>query len=298
MVGDPLFPEHVLEPAYASMGAALRESDPDRYLAILFAPAFAQPHLFAIHAFNAEIASIRERVSEALPGEMRQQWWREAITCPPEGADGHPGLMALLDTMHRFRLPAEPFLRLIDARAFDLYDDPMPTWADLEIYCGETAATLIRLSCLILAKGEDPGSAALCGHAGIAQGISGLLRLLPLHARRGQCYLPHEWLIAGEVSLPSLFAGEDSPALRAVLARLRARAREHLAILDAALPGLDRAIAPAFFPLALASPYLARMERPDYRPFESAITLAPLHKFYLFAKARWQGGRNGKQGSS
>ena len=35
--------------------------------------------LLALYAFNAEIASVRDRVREALPGEVRLQWWREAL---------------------------------------------------------------------------------------------------------------------------------------------------------------------------------------------------------------------------
>ena len=71
----------------------------------------------------------------------------------------NPVAAALDDAIVRFRLPRQALVDLIDARAFDLYDDPMPTLADLEGYCGETSSSLIRLGSLILADGSDPGAA-------------------------------------------------------------------------------------------------------------------------------------------
>jgi 15-cis-phytoene synthase len=62
----------------------VREQDPDRYFATLFAPAERRPGLFALYAFNIEIAKIREAVSEPIPGEIRLSWWREML----EGASG------------------------------------------------------------------------------------------------------------------------------------------------------------------------------------------------------------------
>jgi phytoene synthase len=62
----------------------------------------------------------------------------------------------------------------------------MPTTGDLEGYLGETSSALIRLASLVLAGGQDPGGADAAGHAGLAYGITGLLRTLPWHSRRGR----------------------------------------------------------------------------------------------------------------
>ena len=45
----------------------LREADRDRYLAALLAPREKRAALTALYGFNAEIARVRERVSEPLP---------------------------------------------------------------------------------------------------------------------------------------------------------------------------------------------------------------------------------------
>lgn len=281
-----------LEAAYEASRRILRAEDPDRYVACLLAPPAFRPHLFALYAFNCEIARVRETVSEALPGEIRHQWWREALSCDAEGASAsHPVAASLLDTMKRFRLPPEPFLALIEARSFDLYDDPMPTWQDLEGYAGETSSALIRLASIILANGEEPGSAALCGHAGVTYALTGLLRAFPIHARRNQCFLPHEVLIACGVTLEDIQSGRDSDGLRAALALVRERARSHLDALRAQIRSISPAIAPAFYPVTICETLLARMERADYKPFETLITLGALERFWLVGRGAWKAKR-------
>ena len=158
----------------------VREGDPDRYFAALFAPAAFRPHLFALAAFSLTIARIREAASNPMAGEIRLQWWRDALQGEARGdVRANPVAAALEDAIVTRRLGRQPFVDLIDARVFDLYDDPMPRVNDLEGYCGETASALIRLSGLVLAEGAEPGGAAAAGHAGVAYGITGLLRALP-----------------------------------------------------------------------------------------------------------------------
>ena len=112
---------------------------------------------FALHAFDCEIARIRRNVSEPLPGEVRIQWWRDTIESGSGESLGHPLARSLFVAIERYALPKQAFLDLLDARIFDLYDDLMPSWSDLEGYCGETSAALVRLSAIILADGMDPG---------------------------------------------------------------------------------------------------------------------------------------------
>ena len=45
---------------------------------------------------------------------------------------------------------------MLDARIFDLYDDPMPSTQRLEGYCGETASALIQLAAMVLDPQQAP----------------------------------------------------------------------------------------------------------------------------------------------
>ncbi|RZK82982.1 MAG: hypothetical protein EOO66_25235, partial [Methylobacterium sp.] len=57
----------------------VRAGDPDRYFATLFAPPAFRPHLFALYAFSLTIARVREAASNPMAGEIRLQWWRDAL---------------------------------------------------------------------------------------------------------------------------------------------------------------------------------------------------------------------------
>ena len=103
--------------AYAHCEALLRDHDKDRYLANLFLPASARPHVAALHAFSLEVARVRDAIHEPMAGELRHQWWRDALSGRARGdAAAHPVAAALIDTVERFRLDRETLIGLIDAR--------------------------------------------------------------------------------------------------------------------------------------------------------------------------------------
>ncbi len=239
--------------------SALRQGDPDRYLSTLYAPADKRAALAVLYGFNAEIAGIRDRIHEPLPGEIRIQWWRNALAGGAQATAGHPLASTLSDVIVRYRLPLDAFDRYLEARVFDLYDDPMPSRTDLEGYCGETASALIQLAGLVLAPEAATGFASAAGHAGCAQGIAGLLRLLPLHRSRGQCYLPADVLAAAGTSREDFLAGSDRAGTARAIAAMVALGREHAAQFEAEARGMPSALRPAFLPAALATAYLDRV---------------------------------------
>ena len=261
-----------LDFAFRHCEALVRAGDPDRYFATLFAPAAYRPHLFALYAFSLTVARVREAASNPMAGEIRLQWWRDALQGEARGdVRAHPVAAALDDTLVKARLPRQPLVDLIDARVFDLYDDPMPSTGDLEGYCGETASCLIRLGSLILANGSEPGGAAAAGHAGVAYAVTGLLRALPWHARSGQVYLPADVLKAHGVTREDIVAGRGGPGLLGACADMRALVRRHLVSYAAERANIATVAASAFLPVALIEAYLAQMERRGYDPLTSVI---------------------------
>jgi 15-cis-phytoene synthase len=271
-----------LAAAYETCTQLVREGDPDRYFSTLFAPARARPHLMALYAFNQDIAQVRERVSDPLPGEVRLQWWRDLLEGDARGdAQAHPVAAALLDTAERFYLPRQALTNLIDARIFDLYDDPMPDLMTLEGYCGETSSALIRLACLVLAGGKDVGGADAAGHAGVAYAITGLLRAFPWHAARGQLFVPTHMLSAHGATREDVITGRGGPGVIRALADLRQVARKHLERTRAVRSTISPEIAPAFLATALVEPYLKAMEMPGYNPFQTRVDLPNWKKLWV-----------------
>ncbi|MBP0649872.1 squalene/phytoene synthase family protein, partial [Mycobacterium tuberculosis] len=84
---------------------------------------------------DAEVAGVRDHVTAPLAGEVRLQWWRDALADPAKGR-GHPLAEAVAAVVARRHLPVAALQNVIDARVFDLYDDAMPSLNDLEGYLG------------------------------------------------------------------------------------------------------------------------------------------------------------------
>lgn len=56
-----------------------RQRDHEHFLCVLLLPTNLQIVSFALRAFNAEIASVADQVSEKITGEMRFQFWQDAV---------------------------------------------------------------------------------------------------------------------------------------------------------------------------------------------------------------------------
>ena len=261
--------------SYAHCEALIREGDRDRWLACMFAPAEKRPHLHALYAFNLEVSRVAAQVTQPLLGEMRLRFWSDLLQgqAPGEARD-NPVAAALLDTLDAGRLDREPLLELLEARCFDLYGEPHPDLAALDVYCDLTAGTLFRLAGRILA-GEAASGGAASGEAasgaaaeaaGRAYALTGLLRALPWLAAEHKSFIPADMAAAHGVSA---LAPGHAPGLPGVLAELRAHARRNLEKTRTALASTPARERPAYRVMALPKIFLARMDK-------AADPLAPL----------------------
>ncbi len=272
-----------MQDAFAYCAELVRTADRDRFIASLFAPADRRAALHALYAFDAELARVREVAHTALPGEIRLQWWSEVVDGERGGeANANPLAVALLATIERYRLRRELLLDLIEARRFDLYEEPMPTLADLEAYLRRTSSSLVSLAVAILAGTECE---AVATPAGVASGLVHVLRAFPVHVARRQLFLPVAILERHQVRLHDVFAGRTSPGLAATFAELRGIARGHLMTAEQELKTLPHEALPAVLPLAVVRPWLDRSERRD--PF-APVELAPWRRQWLI----WRAARN------
>lgn len=268
----------------------VRAADHDRYVSALYAPEDKRDALFSLYAFNAEISGIRDRIREALPGEVRLQWWRDVIAAEDAGVGtGHPVADTLTAAISAHRLPKSAFENMLEARIFDLYDDPMPSRTDLEGYCGETAAVLIQLAAMVLDPVEAPRFAELAGRAGCAQAMTGLLLLLPLHRKRGQCFVPADILAAAGSSPEEFVAGEGGPGAQRAVAAMIALAQEHLSAFEKSASALPVSLRPAFLPLALSRGYLGKMDGSPHSPLNREAQLSAWRRHWLLLRRATRG---------
>ncbi|HVZ01941.1 MAG TPA: squalene/phytoene synthase family protein [Dongiaceae bacterium] len=261
----------------------IRRLDRDRYLTVLAAPAAAAADLAVLYAFNLELALIRDSVSEPMLGQIRFQWWREAIDGIYAGTPRrHAVVTALAELMARRPLDRAHFERMIDARERELIDPPPADLAGLESHADDTSASLLALAA------EAAGLAAddvrdLTRPVGVAVALIGTARATLYLAQRQRRMLPDDIVAATGLSTDALFTLKPQPALNAAIGRLAAAARAHLAA--ARRRRVPAALAPALRIGTLAKLQLGRLERSGYDLFDpTSIEGSPLDLWRLTAK--------------
>ncbi|MBC8157914.1 MAG: squalene/phytoene synthase family protein, partial [Alphaproteobacteria bacterium] len=170
----------------------VRRSDNDRFLCAQFAPADKRDALYALYAFNLELARIPERVSEPILGEIRFQWWRDALAGVFEGNAPHhevigPLAKAVRDhALERARLDA-----LINTRQRDLDLAPIKDMVDFDDYSTGTSGSLAQLTLGVLGLGDSVAQEA-ASNVAVAWTVCSILRAVPYHSARGQEFLPQD----------------------------------------------------------------------------------------------------------
>lgn len=242
--------------ALSYCGALVRDQDHDRFLITLMMPPAAREALFALFAFNHEIAKTREVVSETQLGLIRLQWWRDQVADILGGGEvpEHEILKPLARAMREHNLSQEYFEALIYAREFDL-EDVLPSSVEgLLNYADFTSVPLMKLALQIL--GDDPALEVVHPVA-VNYALAGILRAVPFFASRHRCLLPESLMQKyGVKKLYELKPQGDLPGL----------VRE---VSEQFVPGLKPAHPYLKLSNALAGMYAARLRRHGYDLFHA-----------------------------
>jgi phytoene synthase len=276
------------ESALSFCAQLVKAHDYDRYLCAMFAPETARAGLMAIYAFNQEIAKIREVITEPISGQIRLQWWREALDTIYGGGDSqNPVAVALSDAVDRFALGRSHFDRLIDGRAFDVEDRTPENLAALEFYADATSTPLVHLGLEVL--GERGAAAHAAGrHIGIAWGLVGQLRATAFNARRKRTNLPLDALAKVGLAPIDVFnvrlsshkasSGDTRKALAQVAKEIAALAKNHLIAARNFRSEFNTKtlvkFLPAYLPGILANGYLGRLRWHDHDLFAPGLEIA------------------------
>ncbi|SMH60048.1 phytoene/squalene synthase family protein [Azospirillum agricola] len=255
-------------------GREVRKYDNDHFLAGLFAPADRREALFALHAFNLEIAKTREVVSEPIMGQMRLQFWRDGIEAVY--GDGpvprHAVMDPLAEAARSLGLSRALFDRLIDAREADLDDTPPADLTCLVNYAEVTGAPLVQLALEILGV-RDEAAMAAGRHVGIAYALAGILRAVPFLARQHRQLLPADLMARQGARSHDLFELRSTPELRPVVGDVALVARKHLGEARKLRRSVPRAAVPALLPAVLAELHLGVLAREGNDPFAPRVLL-------------------------
>jgi len=266
-------------PALSSVGALARAADYDRYLSAVFAPAATREALFALIAFNHEIARIPEAVSEPMLGRIRLQWWREVLDAVHAGGPTrrHEVAVPLADAIRSCRLDRAPFDTLLEAREEDLESEGPADLAALERYAAATGGSLAEL--MVRASGADSGPALEAGRqVGTAWALVGTLRAAPHAAAQGRVTLPADLLAEAQFTTDDLRAGRGFERFADVAEPVAGRAAELLAMARQARRAVPRQCLGVLLIARLADLYLTQLRRAAWDPRDPGVACGPLRQ--------------------
>lgn len=264
----------------------VKRYDYDRWLTTLFAPPAARNGIFTILAFHAEIARIRETVSEPLLGDIRLQWWRDALKSIAGGSvPVHPVAEALARLIPAHNLDVGDFQNLIEARSKDL--DPLPFGRTDELldYAEQTGGLLNVLILRILGEETDAGL-AVARQVGKAYALSGILRAVPYHVAQDVLRIPSDVIAAHGLTADTLFTSKNREGFFRIMQELAAIAEQEQATARQLMQGRPKTEKAAYRLAALTTLYLDRLRTAGYDPAHEKMDIGRLRK--IFALFFWR----------
>ena len=263
----------------------VRKHDYDRFIAALFVPETLRADLFALYAFNYEVARIAEIARNPVAGQIRLQWWRERIDEIYAGAPAPAETVTeLARAVARHGLDRSLFDDLIDARESDLDPAPFSELPQLEAYADATSGNVMRLAARVLGAGGTLDKNAR--EAGIAYAVTGLLRALPFHAAHSHIAVPADEMARAGVAPDQLLRGHMSPAIASLIARMSDIAHAHYQ----AVTLVGRRSLPAILPAALVPAYIRILNRSGFDIYRDSTEIAGYRRQWILLRAVMRGG--------
>ncbi len=251
--------------------ADVRRYERERYLIGSLMPDAYQREAAILLAFNLEIAKTRESVREPLMGQIRLQWWRDAIAEIFEGRPvrHHAVVIPLAALIARRDLTRHHFDRMIDARERDLCEDPPPSLDALCDYAENTATRLLYLQ-LELTGTRNEAAFLAAKPVGIAYALAGLLRAWPFLIAERRPIMPTAWTPGdglGELAL----TGPIASLWRDLVRRLVDHGTAQLTAARPLIAQVPRAIRPILLPAVAARAHFTRLAHHQYDPFDPGL---------------------------
>ncbi len=256
----------------------VKRFDYDRWLTTLYGPPAVREAIFSVLAFHAEIARIRETVSEPLLGDIRLQWWRDTLSSIAAGAvPAHPVAEALAKTIPNYQLNIDDFRKIIDARSRDMDPVPFNKAGELLEYADQTGGILNTLILQMTGETSEDGLAA-ARQVGKAYALTGIIRAIPYHVAQDVLRIPTDVITAHGLTADNLFTSKNREVFFGIMKELTSLAgkeQEEARLLIQRRPKTEKA---AYRLASLTSLYLKRLKSVGYDPAHDKMNIGALRK--------------------
>lgn len=188
----------------AACAETVFRADPDRFAAVMAAPAGLRDTLFPLHAMAIEVARAPWVTQESMIAEMRLQWWRDALAEIAQGktARRHEVVTPLADILTPDMAAALD--GFVEVRRWDIYQEPFEDEAHFKDYLMQSSGVFFET--LAKAVGGSKNGAMEYGYA---VGLANFLKAVPELQARGR--IP---MVDGRPEAVSALAAEALVQLR------------------------------------------------------------------------------------
>ncbi|WP_169568859.1 squalene/phytoene synthase family protein [Sneathiella limimaris] len=257
----------------------VKQYDYDRWLGCLFTDPSKRDQVMTLLAFNSEIARVRETVSEPMLGDIRLQWWREALEEIQKGqVRAHPVVQALAELNRVSPIDFHLMQEMIDMRSRDLDPAPIASEGELIVYADATGGNLHHLIYNALGGSGGSNEVEAVVRSGRAYALSGILRAIPFHAQNDLILLPTNLIERHSLDPVNLFKKEHVWSFKKIVEEVcDLAAKEYNEALDLCFD-ISKEIKPAVYCNALTSIYLKRLVKAGYEPADPGLNPGSLRK--------------------
>src|SRR5438552_805127 len=160
-------------------------------VASLLLPRRLLRHFHAVYAYCRWADDLADEVGGGPHALQLLRWWREELLSCYDDRPRHPVMVALRETIRKFRIPPEPFLALLFAFEQDQIVKRYQTFEQLLAYCRNSANPVGHLV-LYLVEAYSQEMAALSDHVCTALQLTNFWQDVARDFTIGRVYLPEE----------------------------------------------------------------------------------------------------------
>jgi squalene synthase HpnC len=200
-------------------------------------PRDVRPHFHSLYSF----CRMTDDLGDEAEGDRLRQLddWEVQLRACYAGERTSPLFVALGETVDRFHIPPDPFLRLIEANRMDQRINRFGTYEDLLKYCSYSAAPVGRMVLHVLGYADERRQ-LLSDSTCVALQLANFWQDVTLDWEKGRVYLPQEDLERFGVSEGDIAARRFSLGFQELMRFEVARARKLFAEGRALEPLIDK----------------------------------------------------------
>jgi squalene synthase HpnC len=177
-------------------------------------PRHLRPHFWSLYSFCRWTDDLGDE-AEGDRTALLNTWERDLVRCF-EGIREEPLFIALGRTIDRFHIPAEPFVRLIEANRMDQHTRRFPAYDDLLRYCEHSATPVGRMVLYVLGY-RDEARQRLSDSTCIALQLANFWQDVNVDWEKGRVYIPQEDLERFGVSEQAIASRNATPQFRRLM---------------------------------------------------------------------------------